>query len=308
MITKKQRKERRQHIGSSDAAAIVGLDPWKTAMDVYLSKVHPSDETTNPAMEAGNVAEPGLLSWWKSRHAKKVERGVTWRSPDYGTDHCAANLDGYHGYGENIEIIECKSTGDTRMWQDEVPAHVLAQVAHQLYCVRRAKVAWVVVFMAGRGVNEYRLDRDNVPWQKVGEACKRFWDEHVARKIPPGGEASMDTLKSIARTPGKFAPVAVEDIIALENLRKMRLAIEKLEDKAMAKVVAQLEDAEADLQGNLTYMEVSRRSFDLDRLRQDYPELADEYMRDKKYRKLSIKPLDGLREIDAEQMKKLLGL
>jgi hypothetical protein len=102
--------------------------------------------------------------------------------------------------------------------------------------------------------------------------------------------------------------VAVEDIIALENLRKMRLAIEKLEDKAMAKVVAQLEDAEADLQGNLTYMEVSRRSFDLDALRMDYPELADDYMKEKKYRKLSIKPLDGLREIDAEQMKKLLGI
>lgn len=37
-ITQKQREFRRSHIGSSDIAAILGKDPYKTAYDVWLDK------------------------------------------------------------------------------------------------------------------------------------------------------------------------------------------------------------------------------------------------------------------------------
>ena len=37
---------RKQGIGGSDAAAIMGLNPWKTAMDVWLEKVGEFSEDT----------------------------------------------------------------------------------------------------------------------------------------------------------------------------------------------------------------------------------------------------------------------
>ena len=39
MLTKEQKLLRRTGIGGSDAAAILGLSPWATPLDIYNEKV-----------------------------------------------------------------------------------------------------------------------------------------------------------------------------------------------------------------------------------------------------------------------------
>src|SRR6266850_4731464 len=48
-LSAKQLEQRRQGIGSSDVAAIVGASPWATAADIYYDKV---DGITKPESEA----------------------------------------------------------------------------------------------------------------------------------------------------------------------------------------------------------------------------------------------------------------
>ena len=51
-------KERKNYFGGTDLAAIAGLNPYRTALDVYLDKT--SDdirEETNSAMRWGNLLE-----------------------------------------------------------------------------------------------------------------------------------------------------------------------------------------------------------------------------------------------------------
>src|SRR4029453_14451785 len=57
--------ERTQTLGSSDAAATVGRDPWRTPGDVGLQKTaRPGPQLrASPAMEAGTYLQDGILDW-----------------------------------------------------------------------------------------------------------------------------------------------------------------------------------------------------------------------------------------------------
>ncbi len=54
-ITNRQRKLRQDHIGSSDMAAILGVDPWRTAYDVWLEKTGSRSEPVVKGTEKGRI-------------------------------------------------------------------------------------------------------------------------------------------------------------------------------------------------------------------------------------------------------------
>ena len=71
-ITEQQRIERRASIGSSDVAAILGVDTFRNAADVYWSKVQVLDTPGNPAMDAGTRFEPTIMDWLAERQQVRL--------------------------------------------------------------------------------------------------------------------------------------------------------------------------------------------------------------------------------------------
>lgn len=55
---------RRDKIGGSDVAAILGWSPYSTARDVWASKLHGTEATHNDAMSRGTYLEPSILAWY----------------------------------------------------------------------------------------------------------------------------------------------------------------------------------------------------------------------------------------------------
>jgi predicted phage-related endonuclease len=57
--------DRQKYIGGSDVAAILGISPWKTPLDVYLDKSQPRVETVDPARQRlftrGQRMEPYVI-------------------------------------------------------------------------------------------------------------------------------------------------------------------------------------------------------------------------------------------------------
>jgi putative phage-type endonuclease len=308
MISARQRRQRRKHVGSSDAPAIVGVCPWRSPMDVYLSKISDLDEAPSPAMEVGNVCEPGLLQWWAAKHGLKCRRNLRYVAAD-GIN--AANTDGVACDPETqrLIIVEAKTTASEEHWRDGIPANVLAQVLHQFYCCRAAAEAWVVVNVANREIREFPVNRaehvDTI--EGIGGACVRFWLEHVEKRQPPEGAASVELLKRIRREPGSTAVVDVPAIVRWENLRALRLAVEKLEADAQAQVLTQLGTAEADAQGNVTYMPTTRKSLDIPRLEREHPEICRAYTREKTFRTLRARKPEAAIEFDPDSILTFIG-
>ncbi|GIV50913.1 MAG: hypothetical protein KatS3mg038_1434 [Candidatus Kapaibacterium sp.] len=74
--------DRRSFLGASDAPAILGLSPWRTAYEVWAEKTGRIDSWSgNAATSAGQLLEPAVLAWaseeLRRRHDLVVEPAAT---------------------------------------------------------------------------------------------------------------------------------------------------------------------------------------------------------------------------------------
>ena len=77
MLTTEQLEARKAGIGGSDAAAIMGLSPWKTATEVYLEKrgeIAPENIDDKEVVIFGNLLEDVVAGEYARRNNVKVER------------------------------------------------------------------------------------------------------------------------------------------------------------------------------------------------------------------------------------------
>ena len=63
-ITEAQRERRKKHLGSTDLPAILGVDPWRNAYDVWLEKTDKLEKGKEKNYQgAGHLFEEGVLRW-----------------------------------------------------------------------------------------------------------------------------------------------------------------------------------------------------------------------------------------------------
>lgn len=160
---------RKQGIGSSDAAAAVGLNPYKsqlelwlekTGRDTSLSKLDPQDEES-PAYW-GNILEPIVATHYTQRTGNRVRRvNAVLQHPDPQLPWMLANIDREVIGANAVQILECKTAGinGARLWKEGVPEYVQLQVMHQL-AVTGKQAADVAVLLGGQHLEIHRIERD----------------------------------------------------------------------------------------------------------------------------------------------------
>lgn len=294
MITDKQREQRRKHIGASDAAAILGLDEFRTAGSVWYEKIVGVEDKTSPAAEVGNRLEPFLLDWCADELGVHVEPDVRFETRD---GLIAANLDGWIDEDGRREVVEAKSTGLAGNWgregTDEVPYRVLVQCMVQMLCAR-ATVAWVPVLIGSFGL---RLQLHRVPFdaslaEEIAERLHEWWWRYVETQTAPPDAPSLDIAKRLRRQPNAECGVGDELIEEWLYERTQRKAAQCREDEAQAELLAAMlhhEAAHSEHAGRVTYFEQSKTSIDMAKLRRLYPDAFSECSKQTRYRVLRHK-------------------
>ena len=189
---------RKQGIGSSDAAAAVGLNPYKsqlelwmekTGRDTALPKADPHDEDS--PMYWGNVLEP-IVAWHYSKRTKnKVRRiNAVLQHPDPELSWMLANIDREVIGTDDVQILECKTAGinGARLWKEGVPEYVQLQVMHQL-AVTSKQAADVAVLLGGQHLETHRIERDEQMIARLIELERKFW-HYVETDTPPPADGS----------------------------------------------------------------------------------------------------------------------
>lgn len=274
MITELQRQQRADKIGSSDAAAILGLDPFKSASDVWLEKTGRVEPFAgNEATERGQLLEPALLTFAERQLGKRFARDVMCEHP---SRLLVANLDGAvtepHDFGFHaIEIIEAKSTVMGEEWgeegTDQVPERVSVQVHHQFACVPTARVAWIPVLLPGYRSFQwrmYRVDRNDELVKIVEGQGIDFMEKYVKpQRQPSDFKPSLEVLNRVRREPEKVVPIADELVEKLIAVRTAKKRIEEACEATQAELLAALGDAEAGAysKGMVTYFEQKRKGY-----------------------------------------------
>ena len=193
---------RKQGIGSSDAAAAVGLNPYKsqlelwmekTGRDTVLPKLDPQDEES-PAYW-GNILEPIVATHYTRRSGHRVRRvNAVLQHPDPKLTWMLANIDREVIGASEVQILECKTAGinGARLWKEGVPEYVQLQVMHQL-AVTGKQAADVAVLLGGQHLEIHRIERDESLIARLIDLERLFWDYVVSDTPPPAdGSASAE--------------------------------------------------------------------------------------------------------------------
>lgn len=193
---------RKGGIGSSDAAAAVGLNPYKSPLELWLEKTgrdcslpkaDPQDETS--PMYWGNILEPIVAAHYTKRTGHRVRRiNAVLQHPDPSLPWMLANIDREVTGTNEVQILECKTAGinGARLWKEGVPEYVQLQVMHQL-AVTGKQAADVAVLLGGQHLEVHRINRDEQLITRLIELERHFWHYVETDSPPPAdGSASAD--------------------------------------------------------------------------------------------------------------------
>ncbi len=193
---------RKQGIGSSDSAAAVGLNPYKSQLELWLEKTGrdgnlPKSDPLNEDSPTywGNILEPIVAAHYTKRTGLRVRRiNAVLQHPDPSLPWMLANIDREVTGSNEVQILECKTAGinGARLWKEGVPEYVQLQVMHQL-AVTGKPAADVAVLLGGQHLEIHRINRDEQLIARLIELERHFW-QYVESDTPPpaDGSASAD--------------------------------------------------------------------------------------------------------------------
>ena len=236
MLTKENLAERLSGIGASEIAAVAGLNPWASPLDVYERKIAPVAVAESEDMERGNRLEAALLDWTAARCDLIVRPNETLvRHPEH--PFVIATPDGYaHERGDimhAVAVVEVKSPGRTQAdWTDPaedpqgVPDYYLTQLAWQMLATGLPR-AILSALVWGR-LWVYRVDANRELQEALLERAAEFWRMVESRTPPPATMASDSrTLARLLRqerealiTPDEPTRIALRN--AAEDYRRYR--------------------------------------------------------------------------------------
>lgn len=192
-------EHRRHSIGGSDAATIVGLNPWSSRYELWadkLGKIPPKEE--NEAMRIGHDLEEYVAQRFCEATGKRVRReNAILTNTDIPFAH--ANVDRLV-IGEKAGL-ECKTTSVLNLKRfagGEYPPNYYVQCQHYMM-VTGYKVWYLAVLVLGREFLWFEVKRDEEDIEALRAAEQDFW-EYVDKQEPPavdGTDSCGDTLDKL---------------------------------------------------------------------------------------------------------------
>lgn len=193
--------DRKTYLGGGDIAAVAGLSPWRTAVDVYCSKVGLVDECApSEPMLWGIALEGPVADEYARRSGVTLAPGVWTQHHTHawaaGTPDRIVVNNARERWGLEVKTSR-SSHGFGADGSTEIPDHYRAQVAW--YQMVTGLDRWdLAVLIAGSDYRVYRLGRDLDLEAALLDVGRDFWHNNVLAKVAPGLDAS-DGAQAIVR-------------------------------------------------------------------------------------------------------------
>ena len=249
MITKAQLAARKDHIGSSDVAAILGISPWASAYDVWLQKTGKLEEKheTNDAMEDGNLLEAVVLRW-ASKELGAIEKRPAMLEFRHNELPIVSHPDGI--VKEDGVPVEVKTAGMRGPimgnWgepgSDEIPENYLVQCTVHMMCVK-AEICHVPCWLGNKGRVLFRVTRNADLVNVILERVAAFW-KLVQSDTPPEGWPSYDVVRMVRRQEGKRIALPASPVATWRELEAKAKDAKEQAETAKAAVLAIMGDAQ----------------------------------------------------------------
>lgn len=242
-------KDRTKFLGGSDAAAVMGVSPWKTPVQVWQEKT-------------GRVSDDARAKE-QSAKSKLFSRGHRWEQPafemlcevlrdagheitevsasrryiDSQYDFLACEIDReimFNGELVNVEIktvhaFAAHKWGD--MDTDEVPIEYAAQVMHGLGITGR-RICIVGCLVGADNIVPYYVERDDETIESMRHQCVKFWQGHVVLDTPPDPLNFQDLSILFPKDDGSSVEATENIQFAVNQLKEIKQTIKANETQA----------------------------------------------------------------------------
>lgn len=189
-------KARKTGIGGSDVGALMGLNPYSSALSVYKSKQPEYESVENTNMRKGTDLES--LVFQKYVVPEYQERGFSVYKPNIifarsKTPWLHSNLDGLAfnsktGEHEVVEIKFVTEYGEAAWNHSEysgIPAYYYAQVQSYMWTVGAKTAVVYALFDRTWEVQRYSVSRNEFFIMEMLDAAHTFYKENMCMHVPP---------------------------------------------------------------------------------------------------------------------------
>lgn len=285
---------RRTGIGGSDAAAAVGLNPYKSQLQLWLEKTgrdaalpKPDPADTTQPVYWGTLLEPIVAAAYTQQTGNRVRKvNAVLQHPTI--PFMLANLDREVTGVPNVQLLECKTAGEfgARAWREGVPEYVQLQVQHQLAVTGKA-AADVAVLICGQQLDVHRIERDDALIARLIPLEAQFW-QYVETDTPPPADGSESADRALrCLYPGNASTVdftddrrlsaAFSDLVAVRADIEARAAQEALLKQTLQQAMRDASRAIFET-GEVSFKRSrDSASVDIKRLLAEHPALAQQY-------------------------------
>ena len=260
-------KARQTGIGGSDVAAILGLNRYKSPLDVYNAKIGDvSNDGESHAAYWGTQLEDIVAKEFQKRTGKKVQKvnqQLSMRSwmhanidravvnPDISGNVRVQTEDKQQETGRMLTtdaILECKTASSfiADQWGASQEAEIVSGkivTEHKIPIYYETQVQWymgvtgasrcyVAVLLGGQDFRIYFVERDDDVIEALQERCSEFWFKHVLPHIPPPAPATKEEVEKLfAKDNGDMVEASNEIAADIGELRNLDEQIKTLQSQ-----------------------------------------------------------------------------
>lgn len=293
-------KCRKKGITGTDAGAIVGLNPYKSAFAVYQDKQSmETDIRDNEAMRQGRDLEEYVAKRFSEETGYKVRRAnAIYYNEDY--PFMLADFDRIL-VGQSAGL-ECKTVSPYSVdkWKEgRIPLHYQMQVQHYL-AVSGFECWYVAALIFGTEFIVHKIERDEELIKNLIMIEERFWKENILKNKIPEPDGSDNYSEMLVK---KYFETRKDQEIQLfnvsEDLRRreqIKELVEKLEKEKKVidqKIQLQLGNQDASYaiadEFQIAWTTTVTQRIDTKKFKEEQPDMYQQYTKETISKRFTVK-------------------
>ncbi|MCR5542860.1 MAG: YqaJ viral recombinase family protein [Eubacterium sp.] len=291
---------RRTGIGGSDAGAVMGVNKYKSPINVYLDKTSDGEvetKTSEAIILGRDMEEYCAQRFYSATGLKPRKSHYMYRSKEY--PWMIANIDRMIT-GDDDAFLECKTTSpyNADAWADgKVPESYVIQCMHYMKVLDKHK-CYIACLILGEDFVYRELTWDDELISSIVAKEKEFWENYVLKKVMP----PCDGTKAYDEVLGEYYPRAEPgSVVTLKGFdeslsRRAKLQeeidiLEKEKNQIDQTIKLALGDSQYGLTDNykISWSSVDTTRLDTKKLREEKPDIFSEYSKTTSSRRFQIK-------------------
>ncbi len=291
-------KLRKTGIGGADAGAICGLNPFSSPMKVFHDKNSEDiQESVSEALRQGHDLEQYVAQRFTEATGLKVRcSNYMYRSLKHS--FMIADVDRLV-IGEDAGL-ECKTASayNADKWKNgDIPLHYVMQCFHYMAVTGR-RTWYIAAVILGQEFVYRKLAWDDALIQGLIKAEENFWHNHIVPGIPPepdGSQTYNEVLEKYFHRSKKESAIPLvgfdEKLERRDEILKQISGLQNEQNKIEQEIKLYMEDNElaASEKYRVSWSSVDTARLDAKRIRQEMPEIYQDYSKVSTSRRFSVK-------------------